>query len=47
MNDMAINDPFTSECGRFTVDPVQEYGIECLQYFIEKSQVDEHKKTPQ
>lgn len=27
LRDMAITDPFTSECGRFQVDPTAEYGI--------------------
>jgi hypothetical protein len=28
MNDFSIVDPFTSECGRFGVDPQATYGIE-------------------
>ena len=43
VNDMAIHDPFNSECGRFTVDPVQEYGLECFEYFIEISHEIERK----
>ena len=27
VKDMLIHDPFLSECGRFTVDPVAAYGI--------------------
>lgn len=26
-DDMTIVDPFTSECGRFDVDPVETYGL--------------------
>ena len=27
INDVAIHDPFTSDCGRFPVDPTEAYGL--------------------
>lgn len=27
INDMAIHDPFVSDCGRFPVDPTEAYGL--------------------
>lgn len=27
LNDMLISDPFSSECGRFKVDPTETYGV--------------------